>query len=66
MARIAAMSETAEDAAATEMAGLSISVARSTAEKCQRCWIHDTSVGTDSNHPEICSRCKSALAEGIA
>ena len=66
MVRSAPIAEAGDDAVATEMTGLSISVARSTAEKCQRCWTHDTSVGTDSTHPEICTRCKSALAEGTA
>lgn len=65
-ARLAPYINADSDAMATEMTGLSISVARSEAEKCQRCWIHDISVGTDSTHPELCNRCKSALEEGVS
>lgn len=27
------------------------------APKCDRCWHHDPSVGTNTEHPELCSRC---------
>jgi isoleucyl-tRNA synthetase len=66
MVRLSPGKDAGDDAMATEIAGMSISIAKSTAEKCQRCWIHDTTVGTHSEHPEICTRCKSALAEGAA
>ncbi|MBE6883529.1 MAG: isoleucine--tRNA ligase [Ruminococcaceae bacterium] len=26
-------------------------------EKCNRCWMHSTTVGTDPNHPTLCARC---------
>ena len=29
----------------------------SDAPKCGRCWHHRTDVGSDANHPELCSRC---------
>ncbi|UCD82956.1 MAG: hypothetical protein JSW26_05635 [Desulfobacterales bacterium] len=32
-------------------------------EKCERCWVHDTAVGTYSEQPTICGRCKDALAQ---
>jgi isoleucyl-tRNA synthetase len=51
------------DAAGTDMDGLSISISKATAEKCQRCWIYDSTVGTHPEHPEICTRCKTALGE---
>lgn len=63
MVHLGSEKEASTDAMSTEMAGLSISVSRSTAEKCQRCWIHDTSVGTDPANPELCTRCKLALEE---
>ncbi len=32
-------------------------------EKCERCWIRSTSVGTIAEHPAICHRCAAVLAE---
>jgi isoleucyl-tRNA synthetase len=43
--------------------GLSIKIEAAPGEKCERCWIHETSVGSDSEHPTICERCQTALAE---
>jgi isoleucyl-tRNA synthetase len=31
-------------------------------EKCQRCWVYDTSVGQNKEHPEICQRCSQIIA----
>ena len=31
--------------------------------KCQRCWVHDLSVGSDDKHPGICGRCIEQLAQ---
>jgi isoleucyl-tRNA synthetase len=39
-----------------------VQVARAQGAKCQRCWIYDTSVGTDKEHPEICQRCSKTIA----
>ena len=41
--------------------GLSILIEPATGEKCERCWKHETSVGTDTEHPAICSRCHDAI-----
>jgi len=46
-----------------EMQGLAIKVQAAAGQKCQRCWIHDVSVGVDPDHPAICSRCRRALEE---
>ncbi len=43
--------------------GLKIRVSPSDALKCERCWVHDPSVGTDMQHPALCDRCRGALAE---
>ena len=43
------------------ISGLRISVAPVGEAKCERCWIHDPSVGSDSAHPKICARCVDAL-----
>jgi len=46
-----------------DIEGLSIQVKLASGEKCERCWIHDISVGADSEQPTICSRCQNALGE---
>jgi len=44
-----------------DIEGLSIGVEPASGEKCERCWVHDISVGADSEQPTICSRCQNAL-----
>jgi isoleucyl-tRNA synthetase len=46
-----------------DVEGLSIQIETAPGEKCERCWVHETTVGTDSEHPSICARCQNALAE---
>jgi isoleucyl-tRNA synthetase len=46
-----------------EIEDLSIRVEPASGEKCERCWVHDISVGADSEQPTICNRCKCALGE---
>jgi isoleucyl-tRNA synthetase len=41
--------------------GLSIKVTRALGEKCERCWIHDVSVGKSEECPGVCSRCQRTL-----
>jgi len=43
--------------------GLKVAVSPSTEPKCERCWVHDPSIGEDSNHPTICKRCRDVLQE---
>ena len=45
------------------MPGLKVSVSPSSDPKCERCWVHDPTVGYDSNHPTICKRCVKVLTE---
>jgi len=40
-----------------EYPGLVIKVMPSAFSKCERCWIHDSSVGHDTEHPALCKRC---------
>lgn len=47
--------------ASSDVGGLSILVEPAAADKCERCWIHDPSVGTSTQHPTICRRCEQAL-----
>ena len=44
-----------------DVEGLSIRVEPASGEKCERCWVHDISVGADSEQPTICSRCQNSL-----
>jgi isoleucyl-tRNA synthetase len=43
--------------------GLKINVSPSSDQKCERCWIHDPTVGQDQEHPTICERCLGVLDE---
>ncbi len=45
--------------------GLRIKVSPSSDPKCERCWVHDPTVGDDNNQPTICKRCLNALDEII-
>jgi len=42
---------------------LGICVARSTDQKCARCWNFRPSVGSIAEHPTLCDRCAAVLAE---
>ncbi|MBN2126450.1 MAG: isoleucine--tRNA ligase [Deltaproteobacteria bacterium] len=46
-----------------EIEGLRVRVKPSEDPKCDRCWIRDPTVGSDPEHPSICSRCGRALKE---
>jgi isoleucyl-tRNA synthetase len=46
---------------AVDIPGMLIEVKPAAAEKCARCWVHDESVGTDGDQPEICGRCVKEL-----
>ena len=45
------------DAIKTEVDGLWLQINRASGGKCVRCWHHREDVGTQENHPELCSRC---------
>lgn len=47
----------AQDAVATDVAGLQVAVKKSEHAKCERCWHHRADVGAKSAHPTICVRC---------
>ncbi len=46
-----------------ELESISIDVVKASGEKCERCWRFSDSVGTHSDHPTLCSRCHSVIAE---
>ncbi len=43
--------------------GLKIKVSRSDDIKCERCWIHDPTVGKDNQFPTLCERCIGILKD---
>jgi isoleucyl-tRNA synthetase len=43
--------------------GMTVTVERAEGAKCQRCWMYDTSVGTEKGHPEICQRCFQTISD---
>jgi isoleucyl-tRNA synthetase len=43
--------------------GLKIFIESSSDPKCERCWVHDSTVGSNPDHPTICLRCLRALEE---
>jgi isoleucyl-tRNA synthetase len=47
--------------AAQEIPGLLVQVDKAVGEKCVRCWFTLPSVGQDSQHPQICHRCRQVL-----
>jgi len=46
-----------------ETTGLRVKITPSEDSKCERCWVHDPTVGDHEAHPGICSRCLEALSE---
>ncbi|CAN2039972.1 Isoleucine--tRNA ligase [Candidatus Magnetomoraceae bacterium gMMP-15] len=43
--------------------GVSIKVESAQGDKCERCWIHDPSVGSSEEYPNTCERCQKSLKE---
>ena len=41
--------------------GVTFEALHAAGQKCERCWHWETSVGEDSNHATLCSRCASAV-----
>ena len=49
------------DAQPTDMPELAVKVEKAHGEKCERCWIYSTELGTDPAHPTLCPRCAAVL-----
>ena len=49
------------EAQASDLAGLKILVGKARGEKCARCWIYSTELGTDAAHPTLCPRCAAVV-----
>jgi isoleucyl-tRNA synthetase len=45
----------------TETEGITVLVAPAQGEKCNRCWVYNTTVGDHSDHPTICGSCYASL-----
>ncbi|MGS0673566.1 isoleucine--tRNA ligase [Shewanella sp. 30m-9] len=54
---VVALAAAPADAIETELASLKLSLKKSEAEKCERCWHHREDVGTVAEHPTLCTRC---------
>jgi isoleucyl-tRNA synthetase len=48
---------------AEDVKGLTVNVIPCGDPKCERCWVHDPTVGESTGHPTICRRCLNALME---
>ena len=46
----------------TDVAGLRLSLAASSTEKCERCWHHSATVGMHPEHATLCGRCVTNIA----
>ncbi len=46
-----------------DVLGLKIAIQAAPGEKCERCWIRSTTVGDNVNHPQICDRCSTVIAD---
>jgi isoleucyl-tRNA synthetase len=44
--------------------GIRVKVETSKDPRCERCWVHDPTVGANRDRPGLCKRCLDALAEG--
>ncbi len=45
-----------------DMQEVAIVVEKAQGEKCERCWIYNTNLGTDPNHPSLCPRCTKVMS----
>ncbi|QDP40108.1 isoleucine--tRNA ligase [Radiobacillus deserti] len=57
---------TNEASGANEYEHVSVLVEKHDGERCERCWVASDTVGTDSEHPELCDRCASIVKEHYA
>ena len=46
-----------------EIDGLTLMVTKAPGTKCERCWMHATTVGQNQNHPTVCARCCHELGQ---
>ncbi|MGN1201652.1 MAG: zinc finger domain-containing protein, partial [Eubacterium sp.] len=46
-----------------DVEGLSVTVSRAEGEKCERCWKYSDTVGSNAQHPTLCSHCADVMKE---
>ncbi|KIL50399.1 isoleucyl-tRNA synthetase [Jeotgalibacillus alimentarius] len=51
---------------AMQFEGHKVAVEKAEGETCERCWTVTTDVGSDSDHPTLCTRCASVVKEHYA
>lgn len=44
-----------------DLEGVSFTVTKASGEKCERCWSYSDTVGTFSDHPTLCERCRNTI-----
>lgn len=44
-----------------DLDGVSFTVTKASGEKCERCWSYSDTVGTYSDHPTLCERCRNTI-----
>jgi isoleucyl-tRNA synthetase len=54
---------TGEIYASQELPELQVAIIPASGEKCERCWLRSKTVGDNAEHPELCSRCTSVVAQ---
>ncbi|PRL04077.1 Isoleucine--tRNA ligase [Haemophilus influenzae] len=54
---VKSLAEKPADLADSELEGIAVSVTRSNAEKCPRCWHYSDEIGVSPEHPTLCARC---------
>lgn len=45
-----------------ELSNITIDIYNADGKKCERCWVYDTTVGEDPEHPTICKRCRDVVS----
>ncbi|MGN1014656.1 MAG: isoleucine--tRNA ligase [Butyricicoccus sp.] len=45
------------------LGGIKIAVSHVEGEKCERCWIYDSTVGSNAEHPCLCARCAAVITK---
>lgn len=46
-----------------DMTGVGVVFAKAEGQKCERCWKYTKDVGSDSQHPTVCSRCAGVVSK---
>ncbi|MFP4086316.1 MAG: isoleucine--tRNA ligase [Desulfobacteraceae bacterium] len=57
------LDELKEGMESENLPGVKVLVLPSSEPKCERCWVHDPTVGQTPEHPTLCNRCRNVLSE---